>query len=433
MANIIEQQDLLKGLPDARLSLLLQKPDASIPPFLVAAEAQRRQSIRQQFAGDGGKESVVDTLTKQLSNVPQNIQAPMKAPPQMPPPQMQPQPQMAGIGALPQGQQQMAEGGPVRRFASAGFVTPTVSDLASGITALGPEEYARMKEQERIKSLGRGKARYLLENPTIPTTEAKQAEDALRAATEGPFSSFYTPEGVYEAAQDVVDVKNRTAAPPPKPAEPDSATTAPDSKPPSSTTGTADTSPENKYKAMEAEMRKRLEGLYGDGETSNWENAQKWFAMSQQIMNPDATLMQGLVNAGAVFADISGDQAAEQRQSERAREEALLNYDMQIMQGDRAAEAAAAAKAEERAYNERKRLQPEATDALRAYDNMIAGIDKRLEDPMGIMDQATKDNLLQQRRMYEIEIANIMKKGGFGASGVVTTDDINAAIGAGAR
>ena len=118
MANIIEQQDLLKGLPDARLSLLLQSPDASIPPFLVAAEAQRRQSIRQQFAGDGGKESVVDTLTKQLSNVPQNIQAPMRTPPQMPPPM---QPQMAGIGALPQGQQQMANGGPVRRFASDGF------------------------------------------------------------------------------------------------------------------------------------------------------------------------------------------------------------------------------------------------------------------------------------------------------------------------
>lgn len=73
MPNIIEQQDLLKGLPDARLATLLQNPVADIPPFLVAAEAQRRQAIRQQFAGAGSKESVVDSLTKQLANVPQNI------------------------------------------------------------------------------------------------------------------------------------------------------------------------------------------------------------------------------------------------------------------------------------------------------------------------------------------------------------------------
>ena len=73
MPNIIEQQDLLKGLPDARLMTLLQKPVGDIPPFLVAAEAQRRQQIRQQFAGSGSKESGVDSLTKQLAGVPQNI------------------------------------------------------------------------------------------------------------------------------------------------------------------------------------------------------------------------------------------------------------------------------------------------------------------------------------------------------------------------
>jgi len=97
MPNIIEQQDLLKGLPDARLSMLMQNPTGDIPPFLVAAEAQRRQSIREQFSG-GPQESVVDTLTKQLASVPQNIEAPMQTPPRMPPPQMQ-----AGINALPQG------------------------------------------------------------------------------------------------------------------------------------------------------------------------------------------------------------------------------------------------------------------------------------------------------------------------------------------
>ena len=419
MANIIEQQDLLKGLTNDRLSLLLQKPDASIPPFLVAAEAQRRQAISQQFAGNGGKESVVDMLTKQLSNVPQNIQAPMKAPPQMPPPMMQPQ--MSGIGALQQG---MANGGPVRRFDVGSLVTPTVSDLASGITSLTPEEYARRQREEKIKAMPPGKARYLLENPTVPTTEAKQAEDAFRAATEGPFSGFYTPEGVYEAAQDLKNVTTRTAAPPVSngmtaddrraPTNP-----APDSAPPSSTTGTADTSPENKYKSMEADMRKRLEGLYGNEETSNWENAQKWFAMSQQIMNPDATLMQGLVNAGSAYAEISGNQAAEQRQSERAREEALLNWDMQIMQGDRAAEAAAAAKAQERAYKLEDRASIDADSMLKYYGDQYGAALKLANEEM---DPVKKEDLLKQAESFRILAADLI--GGGDGSGVVTRDQI---------
>ena len=432
MANIIEQQDLLKGLPDARLSLLLQSPDASIPPFLVAAEAQRRQSIRQQFAGSGTNESVVDTLTKQLSNVPQNIQAPMRTPPQMPPPM---QPQMAGIGALQQG---MANGGAVRRFNTGSIVTPTVSDLASGITSLTPEEYAKRQREEKIKAMPPGKARYLLENPTVSTTEAKQAEDAFRAATEGPFSGFYTPEGVYEAAQELKDVTTRTAAPPASngmtaddrraPTNP-----APQSAPPSSTTGTADTSTENKYKAMEADMRKRLEGLYAAEEPSNWENAQKWFAMSAQIMNPDASLLQGLVNAGNVYSQAEGEQARAQREGDRDLQKALLEWDMSSLESQRATEAAAAVKADERAFELQKGRQLRPSDAIGALGDLIKGIDKRLEDSGMMLDDAAKQSLVKERQMYEMQLANIMRAGGYGASGVVTIDDVNAAIGAGAR
>ena len=86
MANLIEQANLLKGLTNDRIALLMQNPVGDIPPFLVAAEAERRRAASQQATGDVGKESVVDMLTRQLANVPQNIQAPMRAPPQMPPP-----------------------------------------------------------------------------------------------------------------------------------------------------------------------------------------------------------------------------------------------------------------------------------------------------------------------------------------------------------
>jgi hypothetical protein len=433
MSNLIEQANLLKGLTNDRIALLMQNPVGDIPPFLVAAEAERRRAASQQATGDVGKESVVDMLTRQLANVPQNIQAPMRTPPKMPPPMMQPQ--MAGIGALPQG---MANGGPVRRFDTGSLVTPTVASLAGVATGETREQYLARVKRERTDAMQPGKAKFLLQNPTVPKTEAQLAEEEVKAANTGLLSGFYSDESRYDAAQELKNVTTRTAAPPVSngmtaddrraPTNP-----APDSAPPSSTTGTADTSPENKYKSMEADMRKRLEGLYGNEETSNWENAQKWFAMSQQIMNPDATLMQGLVNAGSAYAEISGDQAAKQRQSERAREEALLNYDLQIMQGDRASEAAAAAKADERAFELQKGRQLRPSDAIGALGDLIKGIDKRLEDSGMMLDDATKESLMKERQMYEIQLSNIMKSGGYGASGVVTIDDVNAAIGAGAR
>jgi len=316
MANIIEQQDLLKGLPDARLSLLLQSPDASIPPFLVAAEAQRRQAIRQQFAGDGSKESVVDTLTKQLSNVPQNIQAPMRAPPKMPPPmQPQMQPQMAGIGALPQGQQAMAGGGPVRRFAPGGYVEPMWKIPSySGVI------------------------------PRVGDWVGEKAKDLYEYATT-PWGETETPTNPAESSGIDFSLPDITL-PNPNPnfgknGEPSTYTDL--TKPKSPTKGTEDTSAENKYKSMEAEMRKRLEGLYAEDEPSNWEDAQKWFAMSQAIMNPDQNLIQSLASAGSIYAGAEGQQAADRRAALRDQEEALLKYDMEIYSSDREAESANAA------------------------------------------------------------------------------------------
>ncbi len=399
MANIIEQQDLLKGIPDARLSLLLKSPDASIPPFLVAAEAQRRQAIRQQFAGSGTNESVVDTLTKQLANVPQNIQAPRQTPPQMPPPQMQPQ--MAGIGALPQAQQQMAGGGPVRRFAPGGYVEPMwkIPDYSGVIPRVGDWVGGKTKE--------------LYDYATTPwgDTEAP-ANPADSSGIDLSLPDIKIPNSNPNFADNGEPSPYTDLTPKPK-------------KPPSSTTGTDDTSAENKYKAMEADMRNRLEGLYEDEGASNWENAQKWFAVSQQIMNPDATLMQGLINAGSAYAEIAGNQAADQRQSDRAREEALLNYDLQIMQGDRASEAAAAAKAEERAFELQKGQQLRPSDAIGALGDLIKGIDKKLEDSGMMLDDAAKQSLMRERQMYEMQLASIMKSGGYGTSGVITRDQLS--------
>ena len=141
--------------------------------------------------------------------------------------------------------------------------------------------------------------------------------------------------------------------------------------------------------------------------------------MSQQIMNPDATLMQGLVNAGSAYAEISGNQAAEQRQSERAREEALLNYDMQIMQGDRANEASAAARAQDRAEKLEDRASIDADSMLKYYGDQYGAALKLANEEM---DPVKKEELLKKAESFRILAADLI--GGGDGSGVVTRDQI---------
>ena len=341
MPNIIEQQDLLKGLPDDRLATLMQNPTGDIPPFLVAAEAQRRQSIRAQFSG-GPEESVVDTLTKQMANVPQNIQAPAQQPPQMPPP-----PQ-GGVADLQQG---MRDGGYVRRYAAGALVTPTVEELASSITGMTPEEYMRQREAERIAKLGPGKARYLLEHPTVPRTEAEIAAQEFKAATEGPFSGFYDPESVYEAARAVKKTTTPLSTPTITGMTVDErkmmqrapvVTAAPAEQPRDPNAGQDDTSYANKMAAREAELRKRQEELFGDTELSSWEKAQKWFAAAQAAVQPGQTDMQAAINALSAIGGGFAEEKAAQRQAASEKEKAMLQWDLARYEADRAAAAKAA-------------------------------------------------------------------------------------------
>ena len=438
MPNIIEQQDLLKGLPDNRLALLLRNPDATIPPFLVAAEAQRRQAIRQQFAGDAGKESVVDSLTKQLANVPQNVQAPMQTPPRMPAPMM---PQ-AGIAALQQAPQQMADGGMVRRYQVGSLVTPSPSrvqeiadqfgvsvqeaaEMAKNNPSLGGEAAAQPGLPFDVKETNQ-EARATSSIPDIPVltrSPAEMAEINREKAREAKYQEMYeyggygntSPTTAYVDPFVKAGAPAVKGAPPPKPADP--------------STGTGGTSAENRDKAESAKYRSMLEELYAVEEPSNWEEAQKWFAMSAQIMNPDANLMQGLVNAGAVYSQAEAEQAAAKRAGELEMKKALLQYDISERDyareqavRDAEAKAKAAEKLDERQWRLKERMIPEASSAISSIGNLIEGIDKRLEDPM--LDATIKADLLKQRQGYEIQLANIMKMGGFSPSGVVTRDKL---------
>ena len=395
MPNIIEQQDLLKGLPDARLATLLQNPVADIPPFLVAAEAQRRQAIRQQFAGSAPKESVVDSLTKQLANVPQNIQAPAQKPVNIPQ-----TPQMQGVMALQnqqqqQPQQQMREGGPVRRFAGEGYVRPTVGGLASDITGKSKEQYIR--EQELLRAPPGSRARYLLENPVVPKTESQLAEEEFKAATEGPFSGFYSPESVYEAAQNLNkrDREERAKMPPgasagmsftPKIPEPGKEATSEENKDKGTVKPLAGETPD--------EYRARLEELLQAQEPSSWEKAQRWFAMAEQFFDPSKTTGQSIAGAGRAFAEMTGEQSRAQREAELASKRGLLEYD--IAERNRLLEKEAEeAKAKSLlAKEERERTTLSAKDYAGVLQSRLESINKSIVDAQKMLDPAEMGTMM---------------------------------------
>jgi hypothetical protein len=338
MPNIIEQQDLLKGLPDDRLSMLMQNPVGDIPPFLVAAEAQRRQSIREQFAG-GPQESVVDTLTKQLSNVPQNIQAPAQQPPQMPPPQMQQQmpqmqqpempPEQGGIDTL---QQSMRDGGMVRRFASEGYVAPTFRGRAGAGNYYAGEVPDQGLISRVIDYVGENTGPFFENigkygiNPTPEQRAQIKDEAEVSAQTSEPYRYGMTTE-----ERQTMQRAPQTASP---------------VIPPNPDVGKEGTSTQNKNavsldeyrKSLEAiygnseedsaYVRQKLEELYGNNDISSWEKAQKWFAAAQAAVQPDQTNMQAAINALSALGGGFAQERASERENQQAMAEALLRYEL---------------------------------------------------------------------------------------------------------
>jgi hypothetical protein len=425
MPNIIEQQDLLKGLPDDRLSMLMQNPTGDIPPFLVAAEAQRRQSIREQFSG-GPQESVVDTLTKQIASVPQNIQAPMQEPPQMPPPQMQ-----AGVGAL---QQTARDGGLMRRFASLGYVRPStdVNALAEDLANMTPEELEakRLAESNERMRIANERRHILGGRGGIGTAAERQS---LESIINGPFSFFYDPQERIDAAKKLVKMPTQeemeqtlqTGEPAYKPgtSEPyrygmsaSDRSSAPGYKPRNEESGQNDTSEENQDAATKAALRKRLEELYGERAISGAEKAEKWFAMAQNFFKRGQSFGESIANAGAIYSQGAAEEKAAQREADIAREKALLEWDMAQYDAERRsrAEIASDELAYQRELAKMRMLSP--GDAIRGYSAQIEDLMKRLEDTAISEDERASVN--SEISGLRIAIANIMKNAGYGAGGV---------------
>lgn len=121
--NLIELENLVKGVPDDYLTKEVQAPSGKIPPFLALSEIQRRKDMRQRYEAQKGavdKPTIAQQLTGGIGAMQQQgAPAPAMpggagAPPvaagaaPMPTPPGQPQGFAAG------GQVGYAEGGPVK-------------------------------------------------------------------------------------------------------------------------------------------------------------------------------------------------------------------------------------------------------------------------------------------------------------------------------
>lgn len=422
MPNIIEQQDLLKGLPDARLAMLLQNPTGDIPPFLVAAEAYRRQALAQQFAGSENKESVVDTLTKQLAKVPQNIQAPAQMPPIVPP-----TPQMQGVAALQAQQavqeaaqqavqpQAMAGGGMVQRYQSQGLVQSFRGRQGAGGYATGeePEGYGIIPDilgdlsestapfLDRLKRFGL--------TPTPAQIEEMKIEEELQKS-EGrifpqlpPGSSGGMSFAPAAPREQMIAPISEQAKPEPLPGE------------------TAD------------EFRARYQELLAAQEPSDLEKAERWFTIAEQFFDPSKTTMQSIAGAGRAFSQAASEEARARRDAELGLKKGMLEYDIAKAEERRAAAAEAAKDAREFKQRMEERRTPSADATIAALDRGIREIDSQIAElrktdmpgvPIPPEAQEEINKLIERRRNLNKTMIDIMDRGGFINRRTVTPEEL---------
>ena len=123
MMNILEQEDIIKGLPDQALMQEAQMPSGQVPQFLVVSEIQRRSDMRKRYKAE--QEQMPQATVKEQV-VQEGIMGAM--PPQMAMAPQVPQrmPQMPPQGIQQAMPPQRMSGGGIVRMANGGFLDEVV-------------------------------------------------------------------------------------------------------------------------------------------------------------------------------------------------------------------------------------------------------------------------------------------------------------------
>jgi len=153
--NILEAEDIVKGLPDDALMQYSEYPTGQIPEFLVFSEIQRRTDMRNRYAQQMQEQpqgTVADQIKQQgiMSMMPQGGMGPQGMPPQMAMPPMGMPPQMMAGGGIVK----LANGGQPEKMQSLMDILAvggvTTADLVAQGYTLGEIQTAQAQLRERM-------------------------------------------------------------------------------------------------------------------------------------------------------------------------------------------------------------------------------------------------------------------------------------------
>ena len=139
--NILEQEDIIKGLPDQALMMEASAPTGQVPQFLVISEIKRRADMRKRYENQQQQEqgTVKDQILAEAMGIP-SVMPQQMAPPQQPmtpagaPPAGAMPPPMGGMP--PQGAPPMAPPMPQGGIASAPQAMPPMGMAQGGIVQM---------------------------------------------------------------------------------------------------------------------------------------------------------------------------------------------------------------------------------------------------------------------------------------------------------
>jgi hypothetical protein len=152
--NLLEIEDMVKGLPDQMLLQQAQAPSGQIPQFLLVSEIQRRSDMRKKYEAQQAQPeaTVADQIVQEgimSTRPPMQPQMPMEQMP-MEQPMMPPMGQPQGIAALPSPEMGMAEGGIVSMFE--GGDAPSMEELRAIYQGFTDEQILNAIQQQGLFS-----------------------------------------------------------------------------------------------------------------------------------------------------------------------------------------------------------------------------------------------------------------------------------------
>lgn len=204
--NILEAEDMVKGLPDQVLFQYAQNPPPQIPQYLAVSEVQRRQEMRQRFQAQSQGQQ--PTVKDQILQGGSPEQAPQGGPPGGAPPGAAPPgaPMEQPMTGAPMGG--MFRGG-MTRMANGGLTPGGIVYMQEGRTVPNFLSAINSKLEEYSNA---NRARTAGLRPQDPNAVIAQAKDLVRQGR--------TQEAVGLLSQEGIDPSVLQAAPPAPPAPP---------------------------------------------------------------------------------------------------------------------------------------------------------------------------------------------------------------------